>query len=88
MEASLLALAKSIYYIITNEIPGELSPENMISSHVKRSLLLWLHNKSRPSQQKAIERFHMTSRRPYWCSKTMKRQPSLVYQDNRPIPIY
>ena len=22
-----------------------------------------------------IERFHMTSRRPYWCSKTMKRQP-------------
>ena len=22
-----------------------------------------------------IERFHMTSRRPYWCSKTMKRRP-------------
>ena len=22
-----------------------------------------------------IERFHMTSRRPYWCSKTMKRWP-------------
>ena len=23
----------------------------------------------------AIERFHMTSRRPYWCPKTMKRPP-------------
>ena len=22
-----------------------------------------------------MERFHMTSRRPYWCSKTMKRRP-------------
>ena len=22
----------------------------------------------------SIERFHMTSRRPYWCSKTMKRR--------------
>ena len=22
-----------------------------------------------------IERFHMTSRRPYWCSKTIKRRP-------------
>ena len=22
-----------------------------------------------------IERFHMTSRQPYWCSKTMKRRP-------------
>ena len=47
------------YYINTNEIPGELSRENMIiiftrennmlSSHVKRSTLLWLHNKSRLS---------------------------------------
>ena len=38
----------SIYYNIiinTNEIPSELSRENMISSHVKRSLLLWLHMK-------------------------------------------
>ena len=26
-----------IYYINTNEIPGELSRENMISSHVKRT---------------------------------------------------
>ena len=24
---------------------------------------------------KTIERFHMTSRRPYWCSKTMERRP-------------
>ena len=38
---------KAIYYINTNEIPGELSRENIISSHVKRSPLLWLHNKSR-----------------------------------------
>ena len=35
MGASLLALAKSIYYINTNEILGELSRENLISSHVK-----------------------------------------------------
>ena len=26
---------------------------------------------------RSMERFHMTSRRPYWCSKTMKRQPCL-----------
>ena len=31
-----------IYYINANEIPGELSGENMISSHVERSPLLWL----------------------------------------------
>ena len=37
------------YYINTNEIPGELSRESLISSHVKISPLLWLHNKSRPS---------------------------------------
>ena len=35
MGASLLALAKSIYYINTTEIPGEFSLENLISSHVK-----------------------------------------------------
>ena len=47
-------------YINTNEIPGELWHENisshmknkMLSSHVKRSLLLWLHNESHLSQQK------------------------------------
>lgn len=32
------------YYITTNEISGELSPRNMISSQIKRSLLLWLHD--------------------------------------------
>ena len=50
----------SFYYINTNEIQGELSRENMIftwennmlSSHVKRSPLLWLRNKSRLSQEK------------------------------------
>ena len=48
------------YYINTNEMPGELSRENliftcennMLSSHVKISPLLWLHNKSRLSHQK------------------------------------
>ena len=35
------------YYINTSEIPGKLSRENFISSHVKRSPSLWLHNKSR-----------------------------------------
>ena len=50
----------SFYYINTNEIQGELSRENMIftcennmlSSRVKRSPFLWLHNKSRLSQEK------------------------------------
>ena len=46
---------KDIYYINTNEIPGELSRENLISSHVKISPLLWLHNKSRLSHQKTIK---------------------------------
>lgn len=32
------------YYITTNEISGELSPQNMISSQMKRSLLLWLYD--------------------------------------------
>ena len=43
-----------IYYINTNEIPCELSRENMISSHVKISMLLWLHNKSHLSQEKTV----------------------------------
>ena len=42
-----------IYYINTNEIPGELLLENLISSHVKMSPLLWLHDKSRISHQKS-----------------------------------
>ena len=29
-----------------------------------------------------IERFHMTSRRPSWCSKTMKRRPCWCYSNN------
>ena len=45
----------NIYYINTNEIPGELLRENLISSHVKISPLLWLHNKSRLSHQKTIK---------------------------------
>ena len=42
-------------YINTNEILGELWRENLISSHVKISPLLWLHNKSRLSHQKTIQ---------------------------------
>ena len=51
----LYCLRTLIYYINTNEmgeIPGELSRENLISSHVKISPLLWLHNKSRLSHTK------------------------------------
>ena len=44
-----------IYYINTNEIPGELSRENLISSHVKISPLLWLHNKWFLSHQKTVK---------------------------------
>ena len=36
-------------------MPGELSRENLISSHVKISPLLWLHNKSRLSHQKTMK---------------------------------
>ena len=43
------------YYINTIEIPGEILRENMISSHVKRSPLLWLHNKLLLLQEKAIK---------------------------------
>ena len=47
-----------LLYINTNEIPGELLRENMISlhlfSHVKRSPLLWLHNKLNLLQKKKI----------------------------------
>ena len=38
-------VTNSIYYINTNEIPGNLSRENFISSHVKISPL-WLQNDS------------------------------------------
>ena len=44
------ASEKVFYFINTNEMPAELSCENMISSHMKRSPLL--HNKLRRSQQK------------------------------------
>ena len=45
----------AIYYINTNEIPGELLLENLISSHVKISPLLWLKDKSRLSHQKTTK---------------------------------
>ena len=53
-----------LYYKNTNEIPGELSHENLISSHVKNNMLsshekisplLWLHDKLCPSHQKTIK---------------------------------
>ena len=31
---------------------------------------------------KVIERFHMTSRRPYWCTKNNETAAILVYQAN------
>jgi len=43
------------YFINTNEIPGELSCENRITSRVKRSQLLWLHNKVQKKKKKAIK---------------------------------
>ena len=53
------------YYINTNEIPGELLRENMISSHVKitcffsdvkRSPLLWLHKNPLLMQPKTVQK--------------------------------
>ena len=50
---SLRAVNLPLLYINTNEIPGELSRENMVSSHVKRPpFILWLHNKSCLSKRK------------------------------------
>jgi len=37
----------TFHYINASVIPSELSHENFISSHVKTSPSLWLHNKSR-----------------------------------------
>ena len=39
----------------TNEIPSELSRENLLSSHVKISPLLWLHDKLRLSHKKLLK---------------------------------
>ena len=48
---------KNCFDINTDEIPGELSRENMISLHAKRSLLLsWPQNKSSLSLQKTFKR--------------------------------
>ena len=55
VDNTLRDLHNSFYHINTNEIPGELSRENLISSHVKISPLLWLHNKSHLSHQKTIK---------------------------------
>ena len=51
----LVKVDKGYYHINTNEIPGELSREKLISSHVKISPLLWLHNKLHLSHQKTIK---------------------------------
>ena len=50
-----MGLQLQYYHINSNEIPGELSRENLISLHVKISPLLWLRNKSRLSHQKSIK---------------------------------
>ena len=44
---------------------GKVGPTTCISSF----------NPCPPLPSVAIERFHMTSRWPYWCSKTIKRRP-------------
>ena len=54
----------SIYYINTNEIPGELSRENMISSHVKITRLLWLHDTSRLRSNKMLKLNGLAF---HWC---------------------
>ena len=43
-----------LLYINTNEIPSELSRENVTSSHVKRSLLLWIHIKIVPLEMFSV----------------------------------
>ena len=48
-------------------------PVSFNSSHnlIIPSLAILFLNSSFPP----VDRFHMTSRRPYWCTKTMKRRP-------------
>ena len=56
-----LPFNRKLYYINTNEIAGERKLDiftcenNMLSSRVKISPLLWLHDKSRLSHQKTIK---------------------------------
>ena len=64
VDNTLRDLHNSFYHINTNEIPGELSLENLISSHVKISPLLWLQNISRLSHQKLLNLNGLVF---HWC---------------------
>ena len=64
VDNTLRDLHNSFYHINTNEIPGELSRQNLISSHVKISPLLWLQNISRLSHQKLLNLNGLVF---HWC---------------------
>ena len=48
-------------YVLAKRICPSIHPSSLPSIH--------------PSIHPSIERFHIASRRPYWCSKTIKRRP-------------
>ena len=78
-----LFLVKSSKYYIpySNKINWSCSlvPQNILSTYVCHFMFYaqtWLLTKLYMySDVFCIECFHMTSRRPYWCPKTMKRRP-------------
>ena len=51
-------LKPTIYYIDTSEIPSELKCKHMKSSHVKRTLLVWLHIKTHLLRQEGYPSTH------------------------------
>ena len=52
-------------YVLAKRICPSIHPSSLPS----------IHPSTHPSIHPSIERFHMTSRRPYRCSKTIKRRP-------------
>ena len=59
---------------LTIPLPSQLIPQPRRRSVRSHSVLLVIRDRRR-GKFECTERIHMTSRRPYWCSKTMKRRP-------------
>ena len=60
-------------YVLAKRICPSIHPSSLPS--IYPSSLPSIHPFIHPSIHPSTERFHMTSRRPYWCSKTIKRRP-------------
>ena len=60
-------------FILTSFFRARFSEKNYWKRTSKKKLSILLNK--RQTNKSTIECFHMTSRRPYWCPKTMKRPP-------------